>query len=100
MSSPLLCMKYMSGRRANPAVSHSNTKMRANGFHWCVMNSPSSSHGYAARKARSELKLKFTVGRGRRYGTRAVCTALPVSHAKLRDRASIAPIACRRGSRP
>ena len=45
MSSPVRSVKYMSGRAANPAVSHSNTKMSANGFHWCVTNSPSSSHG-------------------------------------------------------
>lgn len=45
MSSQLRSVKYMSGRRANPAVSHSNTKMSANGFHWCVTNSPPSSHG-------------------------------------------------------
>lgn len=96
--SEVLRMKYMSGRRAKPAVSHSNTKMSANGFHSCVMNWPPSSHGYAARNSRSELK--FEDPRGRLYGTRAACFALPVSHAKLRDSASIAPSACRRGSPP
>jgi hypothetical protein len=43
-------MKYWSGRRANPAVSHSNAMMSANGFQVCVTNSAPSSQGYAATK--------------------------------------------------
>ena len=44
------CIIVMSGLRANAAVSHSNTKMSANGFQVCVANSAPSSHGNAARK--------------------------------------------------
>jgi hypothetical protein len=42
----------LSGRRAKAAVSHSKTKMSANGFQVCVTNSAPSSHGNAARKYR------------------------------------------------